>query len=132
MADCNGFKVRGLNQAAGRVSVKSNAQSTWMLTYKRPGKKEPIWHEVAQAQNELTILKCEDGAEGAIIEVSPLGDKAGTMIAESSRAHCGGKHLTRTLRVGSKYVWELDPGESLICRTQMMVHPKGPGAGMTV
>lgn len=125
MSDCNGFKLRGLNQASGRISVKSNVQTTWMLTYKRPGKKEPISHEVAMTANELVIMKCEDGADHAAVEIIPLGDKAGTMIVESSRK------ATKTLRVGGKYRWELDPGEALICRTSAIVHPNSQGAGLT-
>jgi len=123
MSDCNGFKVRGLNPACDRVSVKSNVQTTWMMTYKRM--KTPVSHEVAIARNELVIMKCEDGADSAEIEIVPLGDKAGTMIVESSRK------ATRTLRVGGKYRWALEPGEALICRTSAIVHPTGPGAGMT-
>jgi hypothetical protein len=124
MSTCNGFKLRGLNSAINRVSVKSNVQTTWSPTYKKPGAKTPASYEVAMMQNELIILKCEDGAEIAVIEITPLGDAAGTMIVESSRK------ATRTLRVGTKYRWEVDPGENLICRTSTIVHPTGPGAGL--
>jgi len=124
MSNCNGFKLRGLNPASDRVSVKSSVQSTWMLTYKRL--KTPVTHEVGMTKNELVIIKCEDGADSAEVEITPLGDKAGTMIAESSRK------ATRTLRVGTKYRWALEPGEALVCRTSMIVYPVSPGAGLTV
>lgn len=124
MSDCNGFRLKGLNPACDRVSIKSNVQSTWMMTYKRM--KNPVSHEIAMTRHELVILKCEDGADSAEVEICPLGDKAGTMIVESSRK------ATRTLRVGAKYRWELEPGEALICRTSLIVHPVAPGAGMVV
>lgn len=126
MSTCNGFKLRGLNPAFNRVSVKSNVQTTWNPTYKKPGAKSPASYEVAMTRNELIVLKCEDGAEHAVVEMQPLGDAAGTMIVESSRKG------TRTLRVGGKYRWELDPGEALICRTSNITHPTGVGAGLTV
>lgn len=114
--------MRGLNPASDRVSIKSSVQTTWMLTYKRL--KTPVSHEVAMAKNELVVLKCEDGADSAEVEIVPLGDKAGTMIVESSRK------ATRTLRVGGKYQWALEPGEALVCRTSTIVHPTSAGAGM--
>lgn len=124
MSTCNGFKLRGLNQAFNRVSIKSNVQTTWNPTYKSIGAKKPKEHEVAMTRDELIIMKCEDGSEHAVIEIIPLGDAAGTMIVESSRKE------TKTLRVGGKYRWELDPGEALVCRTSAIMHPNGPGAGL--
>ncbi|MGH7748806.1 MAG: hypothetical protein ACREQ5_29195, partial [Candidatus Dormibacteria bacterium] len=125
-AVCNGFKLRGLNQDAGRVAVQSNVQTTWMLTRHRSGTTKPIEHEVGMTKNELIVIKCQDGAGYAAIELKPLGDAAGTLIAESSRK------ATKTLRVGSKYRFELDPGEALVLRSTAIVHPTGPGAGMMV
>lgn len=124
MSSCNGFKIRGLNQDANRVSIQSNVQSTWQLTYKKIGRKEPPYNEVGMAKNELIVIKCQDGAGYAVIEIVPLGDAVGTLIAESSRKD------TKTLRVGSKYQFELDPGETRILRTSTIVHPQGPGAGL--
>ncbi len=126
MSACNGFKLRGLNPAADRVSIQSNVQTTWPLTYKKWKLGRPIWHEVAQTKDELIVIKCQDGSDHAVVEIVPLGDKAGTMIAQSSRK------ATKTMRVGSKYRWELDPGEAIIIRTTAIVYPSGPGAGLAV
>src|SRR6266436_1573730 len=126
MSTCNGFKLKGMNQHFNRVSVKSNVQTTWSPTYKTPGAKKAKEYEVGMLRDELIVLKCEDGAEVAELEIVPLGDGAGTMIAESSRG------ATKTLRVGSKYRWELQPGEALICRCSRMVYPNSPGAGLVV
>lgn len=125
MSTCNGFKLRGLNQHFNRVSVKSNVQTTWSPDYKSQGGKTKTY-EIGMLRDELIILKCEDGAEHAELEIVPLGDGAGTMIAESSRG------ATKTLRVGSKYRWQLKPGEALICRCSRIVYPNTVGAGMTV
>ena len=125
-AVCNGFKFRGLNPAVNRVSVKSNVQTTWSPTYKTPGTKRPKEYEIGMLRDELVVMKCEDGAETAELEITPLGDAAGTLIAESSR------DVTKTLRVGSKYRWILRPGEALIFRCSRIVFPNSPGAGVTV
>lgn len=125
-AQCNGFEFRGLNPAINRVSVKSNVQTTWSPTYKTPGSKNPKKYEIGMLRDELVVMKCEDGAESAEIEIKPLGDAAGTLIAESSRG------ATKTLRVGSKYRWVLKPGEALIFRSSRIVYPNSPGAGLAV
>lgn len=124
MADSNGFEIRGLNPDSDRVSIQSNIQTTWMLTYKRMG--EPVTQRVGIMRDELIVIKCQDGAASAEIEITPLGDAAGTLIGQSSRK------ATRTMRVGDPYIWELEPGESLVIRSQSIVHPKGPGAGLSV
>jgi len=125
MSSTNGFKIRGLNPDSDRVSIQSNVQTTWMLTYRRHGGK-PVWHDVGQMKDELIIIKCQDGAASAEIEIHPLGDRAGAMIGQSSRG------ATRTMRVGSPYRWILAPGEALILRTSNIVYPQGPGAGLNV
>lgn len=126
MAECNGFKLRGQNQASGRISVKSTIHSTWMITYKKPWSLMPVEREVIMQKDELIILKCEDGADFPVVEIKPLGDKAGVMIVQSSRrGH-------RTLRVGKWERWELEPGEALVCRTSAIAHPRGNGAGLIV
>lgn len=124
MSDSNGFKIRGLNPDSDRVSIQSNVATTWMLTYKRFNLHP--WQEVGMTRDELIIIKCQDGVATAEIEIEPLGDRAGTMIAQSSRK------AAKTLRVGVKYRWALEPGEALTLRSQNIVHPKGPGAGLSV
>ena len=124
MSACNGFKLRGLNQACNRVSVQSNVQTTWMLGRCADG--TPQWHDIGMTRDELIVIKCQDGAESAEIELKPLGDRAGTLIADLSR------HAARTLRVGQRYVFVLEPGEALVLRGAMIVHPVGAGAGLSV
>ena len=126
MSESNGFRIRGLNQAANRVSVQSNVQSTWMLTRRRFGGLFPKWHDVGMNRDELIVIKCQDGADSAEIELEPLGEKVGTIIADSSRRGA------RTMRVGQRYVWVLEPGEALVLRGAMIVHPVGPGRGLSV
>lgn len=125
-ATSNGFRVRGLNQASNRVSVQSNVQDTFMLTRRKWGGLMPKWHDVGMAKDELIVIKCQDGADSAEIEIEALGDKAGTLIAQSSRRGA------RTLRVGRKESFAMEPGEALILRGSMLIHPQGSGAGMSV
>lgn len=128
MSASNGFRIRGLNPDSDRVSVQSNVQTTWFLSAPRKGnagqspRKE--WQEVGMTRDELVVLKCQGGT--AAIELQPLGDRAGTLIAQSSRKS------TQTLRVGSKYRFELDPGEAVVMRCTNIVYPIGPGAGLAV
>lgn len=126
MSGSNGFRIRGLNQDANRVSVQSNVQTTWMLTRRKWDALLPKWHDVGIAHNELIVIKCQDGAASAEIELEPLGDRAGTLIADSSRK------AAKTLRVNQKYVFTLEPGEAIILRNSTIVHPSGPGAGLSV
>lgn len=126
MSVSNGFKIRGLNQAANRVAVQSSAQSTFMLTRRKWGTLAPKWHEVGQGQNELIIIKCQDGADSAEVEIEALGDAAGTLIADSSRRGA------KTLRVGKAQVFVLEPGEALVLKSEHIVYPTGPGAGLNV
>lgn len=124
---CNGFKLRGLNQDSNRVAVKSSVATTWMLTYLRPGAKRPIYHDVAMNRDELIVIKCEDGSGHAAIEITPLGEKVGTIIAQSSRKS------TKVLRVGVAYRFEMDPGESIVLRGSKIIHPyhrQGIGAAV--
>lgn len=126
MSNSNGFRIRGLNQDSNRVSVQSNVQNTWMLTRRKWSAMSPMWHDVGMTKDELIILKCQDGAASAEVQIEPLGDDAGTLIADSSR------RVTKTLRVGMKYVFSLEPGEALVIRGSRIAHPTGPGAGMSV
>ena len=126
MSDSNGFKLRALNQDCNRVAVKSSVQTTWMLTYKARVLGPPKEYDIAMDKNELIVLKCEDGSGHAALEIRPLGDKVGTLIAQSSRKGI------KTLRVGEKYRFELDPGESLVIRGNRIVHPTNAGAGLSV
>jgi len=121
-ATSNGFRIRGLNADSDRVAVQSSVQSTWMLPYKRWGIAQ--WRDVGIHRDELIVLKCQGGE--AELEVEPLGDKAGTLIAQSSR------HATRTLRVGQRYRFALERGEALVLRSTHILHPTHAGAGMTV
>ena len=126
--NCNGFKLCGLNQESNRVSIQSNVQTTWFLTRKKwklwDGK--PKEFEVGITRDELIVIKCQDGADSAAISIKPLGDQVGTLIAQSSR------RATKTLRVGSTYRWELEPGEALVMRNSMIVYPTHEGAGLAV
>ena len=124
MPASNGFKIRGLNQASNRVSIQSSVQTTFMLTRRKFGGLLPKWFEVGMTKDELVIVKCQDGADSAEIEIIALGDAAGTLIAQSSR------HATRTLRVGTSQTWELEPGESLVVRGTNITHPTNAGGGL--
>ena len=126
MSDTNGFRIRGLNQDSNRVSVQSNVATTWMLTRRKFAGLLNKWHDVGMMRDEIIVIKCQDGAASAEIEIEPLGERAGALIAQSSRKE------TKTLRVGVCYCWALEPGESLILRSQNIVYPKGPGAGLSV
>ena len=116
---CNGVKVRTLNPDCNRIAVKSNVQTSWMMTYKKHVFSRPQEYEIGIDKNELLVIAFQDGSGGAAIEIEPLGDKAGTMIAQSSR------NATKTLRVGTKYRFELKPGESVIMRSSNIVYADG-------
>jgi hypothetical protein len=126
MSICNGFKLRALNADCNRIAVKSSVQKTWMMTYKRGMLAQNKPQEVGMARDELVVIAFQDGSGGAEIEITPLGDSVGTLIAQSSRKG------TKTLRVGSTTRYELDPGESVVLRTNRIVHPTSAGAGMAV
>lgn len=125
-ADTNGFRIRGLNQASNRVAIQSSAQPTFMLTRRKFNVLAPKWHEVGQHRNELIVIKCQDGADSAEIEIEALGDQAGTLIADSSRRGA------KTLRVGRPIVFVLEPGEALVMKSVNIQYPTGPGAGLNV
>jgi hypothetical protein len=118
-AGTNGFRIRGLNGASNRVSVQSSHQQTFMLTRRKFAGLLPKWHEVGQAQNELIVIKCQDGADSAEIELEALGDKVGALIVDSSRKSA------KSLRVGRPQVFTLEPGESLILRSEHMIAADG-------
>ena len=117
---CNGIKVRALNPDCTRIAVKSSAQSSWMMGYKRYSMiSKPAEYEIGIAKNELLVLSFQDGSGGAAIEVEPLGDKAGTLVYTSNR------NQRKTLRVGSKYRFEMKPGESIIMRSSEIRYADG-------
>ena len=116
---CNGIKIRALNQDCNRIAVKSSVQTSWNLPYKAFRFSKPAESEVGIAKDELLVIAFQDGSGEAVCEIEPLGDKAGTLIAQSSR------NATRTLRVGSRYRYALQPGESIIMRSANIVYADG-------
>jgi hypothetical protein len=118
MSECNGFKLRGLNADCNRVAVKSTHQSSWQLPYKTHVFSRPKEHDVAIHRNELVVMTYQDYLSGrAEIEITPLGDKVGTLLLQSSR------NARKTLRVGQKYRFTLEPGESVTLRNSTIIHP---------
>jgi len=126
MSECNGFKLRGLNQDCTRIAVKSTHQSTWQMPYKLHRFARPKEHDVAIHQNELAVLSFQDGSGAAEIEIIPLGDKVGTLLMQSSR------NARKTLRVGQKYHFRLQPGESVTLRNHTIIYPTHDGPGGSV
>lgn len=127
MSECNGIKLRALNPDCNRIAIKSSVQTSWMVSYKKYSHfSKPAEYEIGFNKDELLVLSFQDGSGSAAIEILPLGDKVGTIIAQSSR------NATRTLRVGGKYRYELQPGESVILRGSKIVYPNSPGAGLSV
>jgi hypothetical protein len=122
----NGFKLKALNQDCNRIAVKSNVQTSWNPTYKKHIFSRGEEYDIAMTRDEIIVISFQDGSGHAEIEIKPLGDKAGTLIAQSSR------NATKTLRVGAAYRFELQPGESIIMRGTMIVHPRHMGAGLSV
>lgn len=115
---CNGFRIRALNADCDRVAIQSSEQTTWLLgrgskTRGPRGK----WHEVGLARNELMVIRCYGGTPA--YEIEPLGDAAGVLIANRSRAG------SRTLRVGSRARFDLEPDESVVLRCEHLVTPIG-------
>src|SRR5271154_7085632 len=103
MSQTNGFKLRCLNQDCNRVAVKSTHQTSWNPTYKKHVFSKPGEYEVGIHQNELAVITFQDGSGGAEIEITPLGDRVGTLLMQSSRnAH-------KVLRVNTKYKFKLAP-----------------------
>lgn len=117
MSETNGFRLKGLNQDCTRIAVKSTHQSTWMMPYKAHRFSRPKEYDVAIHQNELAVLTFQDGSGCAEIEVTPLGDRVGTLLMQSSR------NARQTLRVGNKYRFTLKPGESVTFRNHTIMHP---------
>jgi len=117
MADCNGFKLRALNPDCNRIAVKSSVQTSWMVTYKPFIVSKPKEYEIGFDRDELIVIAFQDGSGHAHIEIVPLGDKVGTIIAQSSR------NATKVLRVGTKYRFDLAPGEQIIFRSNALVYP---------
>lgn len=124
-AGTNGFRIRGLNQAANRISIQSSHQDTFMLTRRKWAGLAAKWHEVSQAQNELIVVKCQDGADYAEVEIEPLGDKVGVMVVDSSRRG------SKSIRVGTRNIFVLQPGEALVLKSENIVYPTHAGAGLS-
>ena len=122
----NGFKLKSLNQDCNRLAVKSSVQTSWNPTYKKHVFSRAEEYDVAMTRDEIVVISFQDGSGKAALELTPLGDQVGTLIAQSSR------NATKTLRVGKHYRFELEPGESLILRGSMIVHPTHGGAGLSV
>ncbi len=117
MSDCNGIKLKGLNQDCNRIAVKSTHASSWNPTYKTRMLARAKEYDVAIHRNELLVISFQDGSGHAEIEVTPLGSQIGTLLMQSSRnAH-------QVLRVGAKYRYKLAPGESITLRNDTIVHP---------
>jgi len=112
---CNGVKIRGLNQDSDRVSVQSSLQSTWMLTRRRHAWQVPIAHDVGIAPRELLVVKGQESAQPEL-ELAPQGSSEAILIVQSSR------HGTRVLRCGTKHVYRLARGETLLLRTAAMAN----------
>lgn len=115
----NGFKIRGLNADCDRLAVQSSEQTTWLLGRKRGGLGRVQWHDVGIAQHELIVLRAYGGAP--TFELRALGDAAGLLVVQQSRGP------TRALRVGGRYVVELDRDESCVIRCEWIEYPRSPG-----
>ena len=126
MSECNALEVTALNQDCNRIAVKSNVQTSWMMTYKRGVLARNKKYDIAFTKDELIVLTFQDGSGYAEIKIRPIGEKVGTVIAQSSR------NATQTLRVGRDYTFGLKPGESVIFRGNRIVHPTHAGAGLAV
>jgi hypothetical protein len=126
MSQTNGFKLRCQNQDCNRIAVKSTHQSSWNPTYKKNIFSKSTEYEVGIHQNELSVITFQDGSGAAEIEITPLGDRVGTLLMQSSRnAH-------KVLRVGTKYNFTLKPGESVILRNHTIVYPRGDANGGSI
>lgn len=126
MSGSNAFRIRGINQAANRVSVQSSVQDTFMLTRRKFAGLLPKWHDVTMSRDELVVIKCQDGADFAEVEIEITSDKAGTFIARSSRGS------STSMGAGDKKVFTLQPGEALVLQGENIRHPTGQGAGISV
>jgi hypothetical protein len=117
MSQINGFKLKGLNQDCNRIAVKSTHQSSWQMIFKKHVFSRAVEHEVGIHQNELCVITFQDGSGMAAIEITPLGERVGTLLMQSSRnAH-------KVLRANTKYRFELRPGESVTLRNHTIVYP---------
>lgn len=117
MSLINGFKLKGLNQDCNRIAVKSTHQSSWNPTYKTRMLSRAKEYEVGIHQNELCVIAFQDGSGMAEIEITPLGERVGTLLMQSSRnAH-------KVLRAGTKYQFQMKPGESITLRNHTIVYP---------
>ena len=110
-AVANGIKIKTLNQDCNRIAVKSSVQSSWNPTFKARLFARPKEYEVGMTKNEILVISYQDGSGCAEFEIEPLGDKAGVLVAQHSTMG------TKTLRVGSKYRYELQGNRSVILRS---------------
>ena len=116
---CNGFKLKTLNQDCNRLAIKSNVASSWCPSYKGSRFARNKEYDVAFDRDELIAIAFQDGSGSAEIEIEPLGEKVGTIIAQSSR------EATKVLRVGAKYRFIMAPGEQIVIRSRNIVYPDG-------
>lgn len=114
---CNGLKLRTLNPDCNRLAVKSSVATSWNPTYKTRLLARPKEYEIGFERDELIVIGFQDGSGHAYFDVEPLGDKVGTTIAQTSGQN------TRVLRVGSKYRFDLAPGQQIVFRSSAIVHP---------
>lgn len=124
MAQCNGIKLKTLNPDCNRLAVKSSVQTSWNPTYKTRLLARPKEYEIGFERDELIVIGFQDGSGHAHFDVVPLGERVGTIIAQQ------GTRTTRTLRVGSKYRFELMPGEQIVFRSSAIIHPKRGNAAL--
>lgn len=122
---CNGIKIIALNQDAGHVAVQSSSETTFMLMRRKWGISRAQPMEKAISLNEIVHIKAQDDSSAPEIEITPLGDSAATLICQSNRSG------NKTLRVGSKYTFELKPGEALVLYNPAIRHPTTVDAGIT-
>lgn len=115
----NGVKLKTLNQDCNRIAVKSSIQSSWNPTFKTRLFARPKEYEIGISKNEILVISFQDGSGQAVFEIEPLGDRAGVLVAQHSTRG------TKTLRVGSKYRYELEANRSVILRSADIVYHDG-------
>lgn len=117
MSECNGLKLKTLNPDCNRLAVKSTVQTSWNPTYKTRIYSRPKSYEIGFDRDELIVIGFQDGSGHAYFDIVPLGAQIGTMVAQTAGQD------TRVLRVGSKYRFDLAPGQQVIFRSSAIVHP---------
>jgi hypothetical protein len=117
MPDCNGIKLKTLNPDCNRLAVKSTVQTSWNPTYKTRLLARPKEYEIGFDRDELIVIGFQDGSGHAYFDVIPLGAQVGTIISQKSTRD------TKVLRVGTRYRFDLSPGEQIVFRSSAIVHP---------